>query len=218
MLGYAVETRPARRKASPTTLALIAAGHAALILAVINAKMDVPDRPRDPPTWIEWVEEPIDPAPIPPEPPSPVPPSTTPRPTPLDPIVETSIPLPGPQIELGPPQPIPTGPGVRELPADSPKPLPLLGPKPLTPDHSLRPPYPLAKRRLEEEAVLRLRLAIDERGRVRSVEPVGAADPMFLASARNHLIRNWRYQPATEGGRPIASFIVINLRFEIDDS
>ena len=71
MLGYAVETRPARRKASPTTLALIVAGHAALILAVMNSRMTVPDRPRDPPTWIDWIEAPIDPAPIPPEPQSP---------------------------------------------------------------------------------------------------------------------------------------------------
>ena len=217
MLGYAVETRPARRKASPATLALIAAGHAALILAVINAKMDVPERPRDPPTRIEWIEEPIDPAPIPPEPQHPANP-TKPGPTPLDPIVETPIPLPGPQIELGPAQPIPTGPSAAELPADPPKPWPRLGPKPLTPDHALRPPYPLSKRRLEEEAVLRLRLAIDERGRVRLVEPVGTADPMFFASARNHLIRNWRYQPATEGGRPVASSIIITLRFEIDET
>ena len=129
MLGYAVETRPARRKASPTTLALIVAGHAALILAVVNSRMDLPERPRDPPTWIDWIEVPIDPAPIPPEPQSPANP-TAPQPTPLDPLVEIPIPLPGPQIELGPPQPIPTGPGTGEIPADPPKPLVRLGPKP----------------------------------------------------------------------------------------
>ena len=217
MLGYAVETRPARRKASPTTLMLIAASHAALILAVINAKMDVPDRPRDPPTWIDWIEEPIDPAPIPPKPPNPASP-TAPQPTQLDPLVEIPPLLPAPQIELGPPQPLPTGPGAGEISADPPKPLLRLGPKPVTPDHALRPPYPLAKRRLEEEAVLRLRLAIDERGRVRSVDPVGATDSMFLASARSHLIRHWRYTPASEGGQPVASSIVITLRFKIEDS
>jgi protein TonB len=91
-----------------------------------------------------------------------------------------------------------------------------VGPRPTTPESALRPPYPEAKRRLEQEAVLRLRLAIDDHGRVRSVESVGAADPMFLASARNHLIRHWRYAPATEGGRPVASSIVITLRFELD--
>ena len=72
-------------------------------------------------------------------------------------------------------------------------------------------------RRTEEEAVLRLRLSIDPRGRVTAVEPVGAADPAFLASARSHLLRYWRYRPATEDGRAVASSLVITLRFELEE-
>ena len=51
--------------------------------------------------------------------------------------------------------------------------------------------------------MLRLRLSIDERGRVVSVEPVGRADRSFLDAARKHLIANWRYKPATEDGKAI---------------
>ena len=40
-----------------------------------------------------------------------------------------------------------------------------------------------------EEASLRLALTIDARGRVTAVEPVGAADPTFLAAARRHILR-----------------------------
>jgi protein TonB len=216
MLGYAVETRPARRKASPTTLALIATGHAALILAVMNSKMNLPERVREPPIVVDTIKLPKDPLPEV----EPQKTKTAPR-TPLQPVLDRQVVIP---IDF--PKPIETDltgtirldPGEAIVIPDPPKPLVRLGPKPLTPDHALRPPYPLAKRRLEEEAVLRLRLAIDEHGRVSAVDPVGAADPMFLASARNHLIRNWRYKPATEGGRPVSSSVIINLRFEIDET
>ena len=61
------------------------------------------------------------------------------------------------------------------------------------------------------------RLGIDARGRVVSVDPVGEADAEFLSAARRHLIRTWRYKPATEDGRPVATTITITLRFELRD-
>jgi hypothetical protein len=36
-------------------------------------------------------------------------------------------------------------------------------------------------------------------------------------SARRHLSAHWRYQPATENGRPVASSTVITLQFRLDD-
>ena len=65
------------------------------------------------------------------------------------------------------------------------------------------------------EASLRLRLGIDERGRVVSVEPVGRADPTFLAAARRHILRVWRYQPAMEGAKAVPSTTTITLKFEL---
>jgi len=64
--------------------------------------------------------------------------------------------------------------------------------------------------------VLRLRLTIDERGRVIAVEPVGRADKVFLEAARRHLLAHWRYRPASEGGRAVTSSTVITLRFQLD--
>lgn len=216
MLGYAVETRPARRKASPTTLALIVAGHAGLILAVLSSKMDLATGIRATPPEIYNVPLPKDPPPVPPEPRQPeMPPS---RELPFDRVLPV-VPVPDlrPADPYIPPQNPAPDIGAQPLPTpDVPKSVVRVGPKAATPEGALRPPYPEAKRRLAQEAVLRLRLSIDERGRVRSVEPLGAADPMFLASARTHLIRNWRYAPAMEGGRPVASSIVITLRFELD--
>ena len=63
MLGYAVETRVIQRKPAPATLALIIVGHAALILAVMSAKMTLPERLRDPPIIIDSIDLPKDPPP-----------------------------------------------------------------------------------------------------------------------------------------------------------
>ena len=64
MLGYAVETRSARRKASPTTILLIVAGHAALIFAALNSRMDLPEPYREPPIVIDTIDSLEDPPPI----------------------------------------------------------------------------------------------------------------------------------------------------------
>jgi len=86
----------------------------------------------------------------------------------------------------------------------------------LTPASDLKPPYPESKLLNEEEAALRLRLTIDDHGRVVAVDPVGSADAVFLAAARRHLMAHWRYKPATQDGQAIASTIVITLRFQLD--
>jgi protein TonB len=67
-----------------------------------------------------------------------------------------------------------------------------------------------------EEADLQLKLTIDANGRVVAVEPIGRADPVFLAAARRHLIARWRFAPATEGDRAIPSTTLIMLRFRLD--
>jgi protein TonB len=86
----------------------------------------------------------------------------------------------------------------------------------LTPPSELKPPYPASKLLTEEEAVLTLRLTIDANGRVVAVDPVGRADRIFLEAARRYAIAHWRYQPATDDGRPIASSLTVTLRFELD--
>lgn len=212
MLAYA--PRPERRRLHPTTLALIVGAHAVAILAVMSAKMEV-TRQRTPPTVVEMIKLPPVPEPKAlPEPRASQPDNkawTAPQP-----LIEP-LPLPGPLIEpLLPPDPGPlVGNGVEPVPPP-PRPLVRTGPRFATPDADVRPPYPESKRVKDEEATLRLRLSIDERGRVVAVEPVGKADPAFLAAARRHILRAWRYQPAMEGDRAIASGTVITLKFELD--
>jgi protein TonB len=128
-------------------------------------------------------------------------------PTPLDPPIALPVPQPG----LIVPTPVPQ-PRIQPVP----NPPVRVGPRFATPADAVRPPYPPSKIDRDEEAVLRLKLSIDPRGRVVAVEPVGRADPAFLAAARRHLLAHWRYKPATEDGRAIASSTTITLRFELD--
>ena len=216
MLAYA--PRPDRRRIRPATLALIIAGHAALLGLVMTSKMDLgspwsPDK-----TEIKFVPLPTPPEPIPPEPKT----QLAPRDSQLDtpPTVVPTPPTPGPVITPIPgpiPNPGPIiGPGVDPVPVPVDPPIASTGPRFKTPESQIRPPYPPGKRELDQEATLRLKLSIDARGRVTAVEPVGRADPAFLAAARRHILRAWRYEPASEGGKAIASSTVVTLKFELD--
>jgi protein TonB len=194
---------------------VIIAGHIAVIAAVMSAKMDLPQRIRDA-TEVRLI--PLPPAP----PPQPQPqPRAAPEPGPstIDrlPVI---VPVPQPPAdELD----SPVGAAVPGTPSIGPmiQPLPVADPVRIaarfaTPASAIRPPYPPSKVASEEEAVLKLRLSIDPHGRVIAVEPLGRADPAFLAAARRHLMAHWRYQPATVDGSAIASATTITLRFELD--
>jgi protein TonB len=212
MLAYA--PRRERRRLQPSALAIILGIHAAGILAIMSAKMDVMPK-REPPIIVDSLPLPPEPKPVEPEP-------KVARPTDPPIFVPTPFIQPPPltdqpQVE---PQPQPADPGpLLGTPADpAPRTQPVVrtGPRFATPDAQVRPPYPEAKRELEQEATLRLKLSIDANGRVVAVEPVGRADPAFLAAARRHILKAWRYQPAMEGERAIASSTVVTLKFELD--
>ena len=225
MLAYAAPRRSAERRPAPHAMLVILVVHIAAIAAVMSARMDLPERIQRSPTFVDLIDAPKPPPPEPePQPrnqPAPsqstldIPPSIVPVPTPaLDPIDTRPMPEPNPGPVIGPAI-TPPPPTLLPLP---PRPIAIVrtGPRFATPQSALRPPYPASKLDSDEEAALKLRLAIDERGRVVAVDPVGPADPAFLASARKHLLARWRYQPATENGRAVPSSTVITLRFEIE--
>lgn len=221
MLAYAASRpTPVERRPYPNALLAIIALHVAALAAVMSAKMDimrvVPVTPID----IFAVPEPADPPP----PSEPVPTEPQPQPTQTDYTrPDPVVPVPVPQDPVVPSGgTVSPGPPTREIALNIPSyrpPVPdvvKLGPTLLTSGDDLKPPYPASKLITEEEASLTLRLTINERGRVVGVEPVGRVDRVFLEAARRHLLANWRYRPASEDGRPIASSAVITLRFQLD--
>jgi protein TonB len=218
MLDYAAG-RPVAgaSQPSPQVLLLIISIHVALLAIVMSAKMDLPRHfPKAPPTIIDWVPDP-----------TPPPPNVTPRasshPAPLSnprPIVENQ-PLQPPPIATNPIDPgAAVGGGGAGIIPSIPQPNTTAqihhDPRLLTSPSELKPPYPADKLLSEEEAVLTLRLTIDEHGRVVDVQPVGRADRSFLDAARRHLLAHWRYQPAMDDSRAVASSVVVTLRFQLD--
>ena len=219
MLAYAA-SRPtiAARHSSPQSMLLIASVHVVAIAVLMSAKMDLPLPVQDPPLIVDTYQAP-QPAPEPvaePQPPRALDPAIfTPKPDlPLNPIADHPIvdvtPVPDFDRDIAPVLPKPM-PDVRRAPDPV-----RTGPRLMTPESQLKPPYPRSKLINEEEAALPLRLTIDERGRVILVEAAGPADPVFLEAARRHLLAHWRYSPASEGGRPVRSTVKITLRFQLD--
>ena len=219
MLAYA--PRNDRKRLRPATLGLIILGHAGLLGLVMTAKSGIIPTPVGR-TDITFYPEPTPPPPDQPPQPQPDPKPRNSQIDTIDPIVPP-IPAPGPVFERLPEQLPPTGPTIGTgtevapvLPLDPP--IVRKGPRFATVGDAIRPPYPVAKREAGDEASLRLRLTIDARGRVTAVDPIGRADPVFLEAARRHILRVWRYQPATEGSKAVPSTATITLKFELGNA
>ena len=220
MLAYAANrTAVGKLEASPNALLLVISAHVALLALVMSAKMDFPRRVTRTPPLIN-IRIPL-PPPLGTRPKKPLPNNQW-----IDhPTSSLPIQRPHPQSfvdnQTTPTDPVSVGGG--EV-AGNPQgqEMPVMVPiheeaRLLTAASELKPPYPAAKLASEEEATLRLRLAIDEQGRVTAVDPVGFADREFLDSARRYIIAHWRYQPASDGGHAVSSTILVTLRFQLDD-
>ena len=218
MLAYAANRpRAAASKPSPNAMLAIIAVHVTLIAVLMSAKMDLPRRILEPPTTVQLLPQPT------PPPPKPVHPQTPTHP------IEPTIDQPTVKVPTQPTTAFPTidltplpnigdliGGGGNPVPRVDPPVRIKLPPQLATPESELKPPYPQAKILSGEEAVLTLRLTIDERGRVVAVAPIGRADLAFLEAARRHLLAHWRYKPATVDGRATPSSAVVTLHFQLD--
>jgi protein TonB len=222
MLAYAAgRPRNGERRSSPNALLVIISAHIAAVAVLMSAKMDLPSHIPDGPTIVQLIRQQVPPRPVPapkthPTQQTPVtaytpaPPKPNAAPTGETPSANPPLPLPGASGELTQVPQLPTDFGASPVPVSTPA-------QPLTAASDLKPPYPQAKLLAGEEATLTLRLTVDELGHVVAVDAIGRADPVFLAAARRHLIARWRYKPAMQDGRAVASTVVVTLRFELDD-
>ena len=220
MLAYTANMpRAAGRTGSPNALILVIAGHALALAGVLTARPDLTGlNPDKPPVVINIPDDPPPPEHRPAEPKQAA-------------TQERFIPAERPIIDMERQDPIEiaTGPSFEDIGTvigsgptstlpDPSRHVPVMsGPRLATSDSALKPPSPNDKLRAVQEATLTLWLSIDARGRVIAVDPVGAADPSFLEAARRHILRVWRYKPATEDGAAIQSTTVISLSFRLED-
>lgn len=208
-----------RPSSNPKLLLAIVGAHIAALAVLMSAKMDFQSPTIEPPLAIDFIE----PEAVPPEPvetprqPAAQPdrPITAPQPYVAVASEPTVIPVLDPLPNLDPVVPN-TGSSTGSSTGTA-RPIAATPAVLLTGQAELKPPYPASKLVSGEEADLKLRLTIDERGRVTAVEPLGRADSAFVTAARRHIIRYWRYRPAMTDGRGVATTLVISLRFRLND-
>ena len=217
MLAYSANRpRVGSRSSSPNMMLAIVGLHVAAVAVLMSAKMDLPSPITRTPLTIEIIKpKPPEPAEVPKRPSPPEQSLTVPEPLVSLPPLPEILPVPDPLPPLDNVAPD-TGTSNRPSDGDGATPIAATPALLLTGAAELKPPYPASKLASGEEADLKLRLTIDERGRVTAVEPMGRADSAFLSAARRHIIAHWRYRPATSGGRGVAATLVVTLRFRLD--
>jgi protein TonB len=82
---------------------------------------------------------------------------------------------------------------------------------------SFQPEYPPAMIRQGIEGFVKLRVFLDERGRVSTAELVEATAPGFWETTRRQALKYWRFSPALRDGAPVSSSQVITVRFRLSD-
>jgi protein TonB len=121
---------------------------------------------------------------------------------PVAPIVELTYVPPQPSVISLPPPPPVVPP--REL-TPPPPPVIFTPARAIAATHTI-PEYPPLSRRLGEKGTLRLKLTLNERGLVTSAVVVNSSGFQRLDDAAVQWIKtHWRYTPAMQGSRPVAS-------------
>ena len=78
------------------------------------------------------------------------------------------------------------------------------------------PPYPELARRLGEQGTVELRISLDVTGAVSAVIVQRSSGSDRLDAAAVAWVRaHWRYRPATEGGKPVASSVLADVVFDL---
>lgn len=170
------------------------------------------------PIFVNFVPTPPPPEPEVPPPPPP-PPRVVPKVAPTPPPIVAAAPSPSPApfvVEAPPPEPVP----VPAPPApEPPPPAPPAPVKTLPPEavQYLVPPklvYPRASQRLNETGTVLVRVFIDEVGMPRDLQVSKPSPYPRLNDAALAAVRQARFKPYVENGRPVAGWAFIPLVFD----
>lgn len=139
--------------------------------------------------------------------------------------IETPPPfVPPPEINIEfPPEPVQTITAIVNKPPPEPVPPPRGAPvvrtAPTANAYGLsKPDYPPVSRRLGQEGVVTLMLYVKENGRVGDAKVEKSSGfPKLDEAAVAHALRNWRFKPGTENGKPLAMWHSFRVKFTLDD-
>jgi len=225
---FATAALPYPARLSRASLGGVVLAHAALLAALLwAARAPEPIIPPHPITvsLIEPEVEKPDPQPRPE--PKPQPPKPLVKPLPPPPVLLAEKPLPAPQPVVEAPRPDPEPEPVPEvLPppapvvAETPKPAPPLPssvpPRPADYLNNPKPAYPALSKRLGEEGVVRLNILVNPDGSVARLEIIKSSGYARLdESARKTVQSSWKFEPARQGGKPVAAWVIVPIQFTL---
>jgi protein TonB len=77
------------------------------------------------------------------------------------------------------------------------------------------PPYPNEARQKGQEGVVQLKVFVNPEGEADNVELYQSSKFRLLDEAAQRAVKKWRFSPATIGGLPINSSVIVPIRFEL---
>ncbi len=204
-----------RKPINTTGLTIVIAMHAAVLTALALSKTEV-IREVFPITRAKLIPLKDDPPKLKPDKPKPVPKQTfvtQPKPDLVLPKFQTTD-----FTKTDDPPPLPTveGPIVQPLrveTVDPPQPVRLAAV--LDGRSELQPSYPSSEQRAGTEGSVTVRVLVGTDGRVKAVEKVRAASEGFFRSTERQARLHWRFKPATLDGRPVESWQVMTVHFQL---
>ncbi len=125
-----------------------------------------------------------------------------------------SVAAPPPQIMIAAPPPVVAAPVV----AAPPPPPPPTELKAIEKTHSL-PPYPALSQRMGEQGTTLLKVSIDTTGKVTECTVVTSSGSTRLdAAAVEYVKANWRWQPPTQAGKPVAATTEVSVKWDLKNA
>ena len=89
-------------------------------------------------------------------------------------------------------------------------------PRPLATPQNPPPTYPAMSRRNGEQGRVTLRVSVDTEGRVLGLEVVETSGHLALDEAARRAVRDWRFQPAMQDGRPVLASARVGITFRLE--
>lgn len=207
----------------PGLLAGVALAHAGLLAALLYAPRSAEPITLPRPLTVSLIVPEIEgPQPQPKPEPRPQPPKPVDKSLPPPPVLAAVRPVPTPQPVVEAPQPTPeTVPEVRPSPspvAERPMPAPPSPTPPRPADYlnNPKPPYPALSRRLGEEGTVRLNILVNPDGSVARLELAkSSGHPRLDRSAIETVQSSWKFEPARQGGSPVAAWVIVPIQFTL---
>lgn len=221
----------ARARISPAPLIGVTFAHAALLGLLLPAPAPPEAIALPHPLMVSLIEPRIEapqpqsrPIPQPESRPQPPKPADKPQQAPVLAAKQTTTPALQPVTE--PPEPTPFAEPVHEVPppapvAEAPKPAPPAPPTPTPPRSAAylnnpKPPYPALSKRLGEEGTVRLNILVNPDGSVARLElERSSGHPRLDRSAMETVQASWQFEPARQGGRPVAAWVIVPIQFTL---